>query len=97
MPDPGEGQGGAAQPKKLPPGVERFVKAFEKATISQEGLADAFDGLFEMIGHKENGLISAIDELRDSNIQLAEQIVGLRKDIRTAAQARGLVRLFDLM
>lgn len=91
MDAPGEG------PKRPNPQLERFVKAFEQSTRSQDALAQAFEGLARLIAHNKDGLIATVDDLRGDIQNLTLEIRGLRKDLRASAKSRGLGSVFDLL
>lgn len=84
-------------PRRLNPQLERFVRAFEKSTASQEALATAFEGLARLIAHDKDGLIRTIDDLRDEIGGLREEVRGLRKDLRSVARARGLGSFLEML
>jgi len=70
--------------------IERFVRAFESTSVE-------ISNLIEVLTHKEDGLIAAMDDLSGEIGSLAEEIRGLRLDMRAAAKARGLGSVFDLL
>lgn len=78
--------GKVAADKKL----ERFVKAFEASAKSGAGLEEAISDLAGIIDDEKTGLIFVMSVLVD-------EIRGLRKDLRTAAQAGGLKGIFDIL
>lgn len=81
-PNPGK----VAAQKKL----ERFVKTFELTAENQAGLAEAIGDLAGIIDDEKTGLITVMATLID-------EIRGLRKDLRQAAQAGGLSGIFDIL
>jgi len=70
--------------------LEQFVKAFEKSSESGANLAEAIEDLAGIIDDDKTGLIFVMSVLVD-------EIRGLRKDLRTAAQAGGLSGIFDIL
>lgn len=81
-PNPGK----VAAQKKL----ERFIKVFDLTAENQAALAEALGDLAGIIDDEKTGLITVMAALID-------EIRGLRKDLRQAAQAGGLGNLFDML
>lgn len=84
-------------PQPPPPGkiaaqkkLERFVRAFDLASDNQGKLGEAIGDLAGIIDDETTGLISVLAVLVD-------EIRGLRKDLRQAAQAGGLSGIFDIL
>lgn len=83
---PPPGPGKVVANKKL----EQFVRAFEKSSESSASLVEAIEDLAGIIDDDKTGLITVMAVLVD-------EIRGLRKDLRTAAQAGGLSGIFDIL
>ena len=69
---------------------KRFMKLWEEQAKHTKMTAEAVDALVDVIGHEKDGLIPAVDELR-------EEIRGLREDLRKAATRGGLAGLFSAL
>ena len=67
---------------------KRFLKVFEEHAKSSKRTEEAVDALVETIGHEKDGLVPAVDDLR-------EEIRGLREDLRKAAMRGGLAGIFS--
>jgi len=70
---------------------KRFLKIFGDIAATSKAQADMAAALLESLNHPKDGLVAAIDDLR-------EEVQGLREDLRRLAGAGGwdvaLARLF---
>lgn len=62
---------------------EGFVQKLEAYAAGAEKNAKVMDDLWRAISHQPDGLISAVDDL-------ADEIRGLREDLRVAAKGAGI-------
>lgn len=83
--------------KRPNPQLERWLKAFERSAAASETLANAIEGLLQIVAHPKDGLIKTFDDLGADIDTLTQEVRGLRKDLRASAKARGLSNIFELL
>lgn len=84
----GDGKTERVSPAEGKKRLEKFIKAFEGSEEAVRELVDALVG-------EEDSLAAYLDETIKSNHDLAKEVRGLRKDLRSLARAQGYGGIFE--